>query len=86
MLLLSFVLVCLLLVRQLYLSTFPRYLAANNLIGTAINIRITTFDDAFNSSYVNLYNFTLENSVSEMWDGGVYFLAVAIALFSGIWP
>eukprot|EP00750_Incisomonas_marina_P021604 INCI4584.1.p1 GENE.INCI4584.1~~INCI4584.1.p1 ORF type:complete len:1442 (-),score=215.53 INCI4584.1:1511-5836(-) len=66
--------------------TYADYVTANNLCGTEIAIRILAFADTSKVQYISLYNFTLENSVAEMWDGGVYALALAIACFSGVWP
>eukprot|EP00854_Cymbomonas_tetramitiformis_P002840 gene2840-3638_t len=35
---------------------------------------------------VNIFNFTLANSVRDMWNAKVYTLALLIAVFSGGWP
>lgn len=34
----------------------------------------------------DLFQFSLANSVRDMWNAEVYFLSIAIALFSGCWP
>eukprot|EP00808_Paulinella_micropora_P013794 g34053.t1 len=33
-----------------------------------------------------LFAFTLQNSVTDMWEAGAYFLSALIAVFSGFWP
>ena len=72
------------------LGTMFLFISSNTSLGANVMAAITVeASDDKDSAYVNtppLFQFTLENSVRDMWHAKVYSLALLIAAFSGTWP
>jgi hypothetical protein len=60
------------------------FISCNLAIGASVNIYV--FDNGVYTQIASLFEFSLGNSVHDMWQAKVYILAVLIALFSGAWP
>eukprot|EP00494_Astrolonche_serrata_P032621 UN32890 len=60
------------------------FLVANTTVGASIGVKMILAGDVYHLE--GLYEFTLKNSVQEMWNAGVYPLSILIGLLSGLWP
>ena len=60
------------------------FVGSNFATGASIVLVAKLGDERIASS--SLFDFTLSNSVRDMWDAGVYPLSLIILIFSGIWP
>lgn len=60
------------------------FVAGNLKTGAGVSAQIKQGDKTFDLG--ELAEFTLQNSVHDMWQAGVYPLSILIALFSGGWP
>lgn len=65
-------------------STFAMFACSNLGVGAEVWMRASINGETF--VIQNLFDFTLINSVQDMWEAGSYMLAIIIAFFSGIWP
>lgn len=65
-------------------GTMGMILHANISLGAAVTAYVTILDQT--EKIPDLFKFTLRSSVQEMWNAGVYPLAILIAGCSGLWP
>ena len=65
------------------LATIALFISSNSGTGASVFIVLQL---GRRIQIPSLFDFGLINSVRDMWKAGVYFLAVLIACFSGIWP
>jgi len=65
-------------------GTIGIFIFSNCSHGAAVTASVSLF--GFNSQAYELKFFTLQNSVVDMWNGGIYPLSLLILCFSGIWP
>ncbi|GMH69373.1 hypothetical protein TL16_g05142, partial [Triparma laevis f. inornata] len=64
--------------------TLACFLSANIGIGASVGMKLSS--GGHSQASVDLFSFTLANSVHDMWEAGVYPLSIMIAVFSGGWP
>eukprot|EP00928_Gymnodinium_smaydae_P039664 TRINITY_DN27044_c1_g1_i1.p1 TRINITY_DN27044_c1_g1~~TRINITY_DN27044_c1_g1_i1.p1 ORF type:complete len:704 (+),score=136.43 TRINITY_DN27044_c1_g1_i1:1289-3400(+) len=69
----------------LIIATMCLFIASNLCAGAIISLYITVDGEAV-IDLPPLFKFSLLGSVRDMWNAEVYFLAVIILVFSGIWP
>jgi hypothetical protein len=60
------------------------FVSGNTSLGASVKIRATLIGQVLNTP--SLFDFTLANSVQDMWQAGVYPLSIIIAVASGGWP
>ncbi|KNC46631.1 uncharacterized protein AMSG_03068 [Thecamonas trahens ATCC 50062] len=60
------------------------FVSANTSVGASVEVVITLGTGKV--MLPPIFSFTLANSVHDMWEAGVYPLALLIAVFSGAWP
>ena len=65
-------------------GTLATFLSANLGIGASVGLNLSVSGQA--QAPMDLFSFTLANSVHDMWQAGVYPLSIMIAVFSGGWP
>ena len=65
-------------------STVGLFAFSNASIGAKVTMSLTMFDK--NLMEQSLFDFSLINTVTDMWDAGVYPLSALVAIWSGIWP
>ncbi|CAD7974141.1 unnamed protein product [Amoebophrya sp. A25] len=81
----------------LVFACFACFLASNTLVGVDMNLALSssstgglalseTTTATGRVEVPAIFSFTLGNSVSDMWNAKCYAFAVAILLFSGVWP
>ncbi|KAK3236689.1 hypothetical protein CYMTET_53185 [Cymbomonas tetramitiformis] len=58
------------------------FLSSNTSLGAAVRIHLTVLGEEI---VVEIFDFTLSNSIKDMWQAKVYPLALLIAVFSGGW-
>eukprot|EP00299_Pterocystis_sp_00344_P000137 c10043_g1_i2.p1 GENE.c10043_g1_i2~~c10043_g1_i2.p1 ORF type:complete len:1472 (+),score=346.79 c10043_g1_i2:302-4417(+) len=66
------------------MGTVALFISAHTSVGATVSLRL-----AYGSTqlfHLNLFEFTLTNSVRDMWDAKVYALSLLIAICSGGWP
>lgn len=70
------------------LANVGLFLFANLRVGAAVNAYLSYTDDGVENikSLPALFDFSLENSVVDMWKAEVFALSIIIAAFSGCWP
>mmetsp|Transcript_10112 Transcript_10112/g.19792 ORF Transcript_10112/g.19792 Transcript_10112/m.19792 type:complete len:2068 (+) Transcript_10112:36-6239(+) len=59
------------------------FISSNTSIGASVNAKIQFVDYEFNTP--SIFDFTLQNTIQDMWDAGVYPLSILVAVFSGGW-
>ena len=65
------------------------FVSANVSTGCSVMPVIRSYDSQGNESVrvlPSLFDFTLQNTVKDMWTSGDYSLSILVAVFSGIWP
>jgi hypothetical protein len=65
------------------------FVSANMSIGCSVKPVIRSYDRQGTESVrvlPSLFDFTLQNTVKDMWTSGDYSLSILVAVFSGIWP
>ncbi|KAK3238254.1 hypothetical protein CYMTET_51721 [Cymbomonas tetramitiformis] len=67
----------------LIVITLAAFMYSHTQLGAGVSINLTLLGETIK---VNIFNFTLANSVRDMWNAKVYTLALLIAVFSGGWP
>eukprot|EP01125_Pyxidicula_operculata_P019199 TRINITY_DN694_c1_g1_i1.p1 TRINITY_DN694_c1_g1~~TRINITY_DN694_c1_g1_i1.p1 ORF type:complete len:571 (-),score=154.12 TRINITY_DN694_c1_g1_i1:331-2043(-) len=60
------------------------FATSNTSVGASVIMVITEGQEVI--TLPSLFDFSLANSVHDMWDAGVYALALLIAVLSGAWP
>ncbi len=60
------------------------FVSSNTSLGASVYLVARTPDSS--TQFPSLFNFSLVNSVRDMWNAHVYALSILIALFSGVWP
>lgn len=60
------------------------FIASNTSLGASVYLLVKT--PTGTTQFPSLFNFSLGNSVRDMWNAKVYALSILIALFSGVWP
>ena len=60
------------------------FISSNTSVGASVYLVLDIGGHELKSH--TLFNFTLISSIKDMWNAGVYALALLIAVFSGIWP
>ena len=68
----------------LLLLNITFFIWSNTNLGAGVNLSITTGKQS--TIFPALFDFSLANSIRDMWNAGVYPLSIFIALFSGTWP
>ena len=64
--------------------TIALFISSNTNVGATVALVATIGN--ITSGEINIFEFSLANSVSDMWSAGVYPLSLLIAVFSGAWP
>ena len=59
------------------------FIYANLHVGASVNAKIDAVGRTFTTP--SLFEFTLANTIDDMWKAGVYPLSILVALFSGAW-
>ena len=67
----------------LILLNLSMFLSSNSSTGASVYVLLTVGRKV---KIPSLFDFGLVNSVTDMWEAGVYPLSILIAFFSGIWP
>ncbi len=65
------------------------FVSANVSVGCSVMPVVRSYDTQGTESIrvlPSLFDFTLQNTVSDMWTAGDYSLSLLVALFSGAWP
>jgi hypothetical protein len=65
------------------------FVSANVSIGCSVKPVIRSYDSQGNETVrvlPSVFDFTLQNTVKDMWTSGDYSLSILVAVFSGIWP
>ena len=73
----------------LLLFNIALFVSANMSIGCSVKPVIRTYDSQGTESVrvlPSFFDFTLQNTVKDMWTSGDYSLSILVAVFSGIWP
>ncbi|KAJ9463584.1 hypothetical protein DIPPA_06283 [Diplonema papillatum] len=65
-------------------ATAVVFLTANLLLGAAANAEVAI--EATEKRMENLFTYALGSTCRDMWNAEVYYLAVMVAVFSGVWP
>jgi hypothetical protein len=73
------------LVPLLLLGNVALFISANSAVGASVHLILTVGSDEV-IQLPSLFDFSLFNSVQDMWNAGVYPLSLLIAVFSGFWP
>eukprot|EP01127_Copromyxa_protea_P017743 TRINITY_DN5453_c0_g1_i1.p1 TRINITY_DN5453_c0_g1~~TRINITY_DN5453_c0_g1_i1.p1 ORF type:complete len:1061 (+),score=251.87 TRINITY_DN5453_c0_g1_i1:40-3222(+) len=60
------------------------FIVANVAVGASVEMRVILGEEEI--WLPSLFDFTLANSVRDMWQAGVYPLSIIIGAFSGAWP
>jgi len=68
----------------LLLTNIVLFISSNTSNGASVYIVLASQDG--DVRLPSLFDFSLGNSVQDMWDAGVYPLSILIAVFSGAWP
>eukprot|EP01062_Namystynia_karyoxenos_P055844 TRINITY_DN46856_c0_g1_i1.p1 TRINITY_DN46856_c0_g1~~TRINITY_DN46856_c0_g1_i1.p1 ORF type:complete len:1560 (+),score=529.48 TRINITY_DN46856_c0_g1_i1:96-4682(+) len=68
----------------LLLFALATFLVAHIRNGAEVNVRVVAVGDHF--VLEDFFAYSLANSIKEMWNAKVYFLALLIAFASGAWP
>ena len=70
------------------LGNVALFVSSNAAVGAQVLLSATAADDAgtVRADAPPVFEFTLANSVTDMWAAGVYPLSALIAVFSGGWP
>jgi hypothetical protein len=66
------------------LANMAVFLMANVRVGTSVMVEIDIGSITIDPP--SIFDFTLANTVTDMWEAGVYPLSILIAFFSGAWP
>jgi len=66
------------------LTNIVLFISSNTSNGASVYIVLEDQDGTV--KLPSLFDFSLGNSVQDMWDAGVYPLSILIAVFSGAWP
>jgi len=73
------------LIPLLLFVTIAMFISSNTGVGASVLVHMT-LGSAREIELPSLFDFGLINSITEMWDAGVYPLSILVAFFSGIWP
>ena len=65
-------------------ATIAVFVSSNLSTGAGVKLQIQAGEFSYMSD--SLFDFTLQNSVHDMWEAGAIALSVLIAVFSGGWP
>jgi hypothetical protein len=60
------------------------FISSNTSVGASVYVLITAVNKQWATP--SLFDFSLANSVHDMWKAGVYPLSILIGAFSGAWP
>lgn len=66
------------------LINIAMFIASNASVGASVYLVARSGESS--TMFPSLFNFSLINSVRDMWNAKVYALSILIALFSGVWP
>ncbi|KAK8882627.1 hypothetical protein M9Y10_045269 [Tritrichomonas musculus] len=69
----------------LILSNIALFISANGSIGGSVFLKLH-FGDIKRLEFPSLFNFSLINSITDMWKAGTYALSILVACMSAIWP
>ena len=65
-------------------ASIALFVSANTNVGAQVELTVTLGGDII--KVPNLFAFTLEGSIQDMWTAKVYTLSIIVAVFSGAWP
>jgi len=69
----------------LILANVALFISSNTSVGASVYLEIKP-RDMETIRFPSLFDFSLGNSVRDMWNAKVYALSILIAVFSGFWP